>query len=72
MSAICAALKYPSDVEDDAASSCQFEMDSEGEVGGNELVEDDPQWILYNHVKNYTTPSGETLSDPFLKLPSKK
>uniref|UniRef100_A0A0B7AIS6 Protein polybromo-1 n=1 Tax=Arion vulgaris TaxID=1028688 RepID=A0A0B7AIS6_9EUPU len=72
MSAICAALKYPSDVEDDAASSSQFDIDSEGEDGGNELVEDDPQWILYNHIKNYTNSKGETLSDPFLKLPSKK
>ncbi|BFZ08168.1 hypothetical protein BsWGS_11204 [Bradybaena similaris] len=72
MSAVCAALKYPSDLDDDAASSSQFEMDSEGEEGGNGLVEDDPQWILYNHVKNYTNSKGEAIADTFQKLPSKK
>ncbi|CAL1527080.1 unnamed protein product [Lymnaea stagnalis] len=72
MSAVCAALKYPSEEEDETASSSQFEMDSEAEAAGNDLVEDDPQWILYNHVKNLTGANGDTLSDPFIKLPSKK
>lgn len=72
MSAICAALKYPSEEEDETASSSQFEIDSEAEGGSNDLVEDDPQWILYNHIKSYTDSNGETLSDPFIKLPSKK
>ncbi|CAG5124399.1 unnamed protein product [Candidula unifasciata] len=72
MSAVCAALKYPSDIDDDAASSSQFEMDSEGEDGGGGLVEDDPQWILYNHVKNFTNSKGEVIADTFQKLPSKK
>ncbi|XP_035825265.1 protein polybromo-1 isoform X1 [Aplysia californica] len=71
MSAVCAALKYQSS-EDDGASSSQFEMDSEAEGTGNDLVEDDPQWILYNHVKNVTGDDGDSLSEPFQKLPSKK
>ncbi|KAK6994776.1 protein polybromo-1-like isoform X1 [Biomphalaria glabrata] len=69
MSAICAALKYPSD---DNEESSHFEMDSEADGGGNDLVEDDPQWILYNYVKNYTDSTGDTIADPFIKLPSKK
>ena len=71
MSAVCAALKYQSS-EDDAASSSHFDMDSEAEGVGNDLVEDDPQWILYNHVKNIEDDDGDLLSEPFLKQPSKK
>ncbi|GFS20715.1 protein polybromo-1 [Elysia marginata] len=73
MSAVCASLKYPSEVEDnDGDSSSQFDMNSEVDGGSNGLVEDDPQWILYNFVKNFTDESNDTIADPFLKLPSKK
>lgn len=73
MSAVCASLKYPSEVEDnDGNSSSQFDFNSEADVGSSGLVEDDPQWILYNFVKNYTDEDNDTIADPFLKLPSKK
>ncbi|GFO15453.1 polybromo 1 [Plakobranchus ocellatus] len=73
MSAVCASLKYPSDEEDRKVNSpSPFDMDSEADAGNNELVEDDPQWILYNYIKNYTNENNDTISDPFLRLPSKK
>ena len=73
MSAVCASLKYPSEAEDnDGDSSSQFDINSEMDGGSNDLVEDDPQWILYNFIKNYTNENNDTISDPFLRLPSKK
>jgi len=48
----------------------ESESDSESEMAEEKL--DDPLWSLYSRIKNYTTPSGNTLSEPFLSLPSKR
>jgi len=70
MSAVCAALKYQS--SDDEEEEDQFDMDEDVEAGVNGLEEDDPQWMLYNHVKNITDDRHNTLAEPFLKMPSKR
>ena len=69
MSAVCAALEYQQ--SDDDAESSHFDLDSDGD-GGNDMEEDDPQWILYNHVKDFPGDDGEIISEPFMKLPSRK
>ncbi|XP_025107191.1 protein polybromo-1-like isoform X11 [Pomacea canaliculata] len=66
LSAVCAALRYQSEDDDTASSQMDFEGDSDGEES------DSPFWALYFAVKNYTSSEGEILSQPFLKLPSKK
>ena len=56
MSAVCAALKYKQDGDTAAgadADPATFDLDADMEAGSGSgaLVEDDPQWILFNHVK---------------------
>lgn len=74
MSAICAALKYPSDDEDDEASLDASLMDYDDDSGAETIMsEDDNLYVmLLNVVKNYKLPSGETVHEPFIKLPSKR
>ncbi|XP_076447907.1 protein polybromo-1-like isoform X4 [Babylonia areolata] len=66
LSAVCAALKYQSEDDDTASSQMEYEGDSDLED------EDSPFWVLYRTVKDYKTPEGDDLSQPFCKLPSKK
>ncbi|KAK7457993.1 hypothetical protein BaRGS_00039138 [Batillaria attramentaria] len=66
LSAVCAALKYQSEDDDTASSQMEFEGDSDFEDA------DSPFWALYCTIKDYRTPAGDVLSQPFLKLPSKK
>ena len=50
----------------------QYE-DSESEESEEENIDtDDPMWALYAKVRNYETPSGVSLAEPFLTLPSKR
>eukprot|EP00105_Crassostrea_gigas_P034204 XP_019918352.1 PREDICTED: protein polybromo-1-like isoform X16 [Crassostrea gigas] len=74
MSAICAALKYPSDDEDDEASLDASLMDYDDDSGAETIMsEDDNLYVmLLNAVKNYKLSSGETVHEPFIKLPSKR
>lgn len=82
LSAICAALNYQSEedasaVESDIASCHDniSQMDFEDESGGEGSVaegEDNVQWMLYNSVKNLKNSLGQSLSEPFMKLPSKR
>lgn len=48
----------------------------EGEEAGNDSGPEDadinPQWQLYETVKNHQAPQGYLLSEPFLRLPSRK
>ncbi|XP_050414822.1 protein polybromo-1 isoform X3 [Patella vulgata] len=71
MSAICAALTYPSDDESDTTevNTSQIDYDSEADTTVSE--DENPQWALYNTIRNYQTPDGD-LSLPFLKLPNKR
>lgn len=47
--------------------------DSESEESEEENIDsEDPLWILYEHVRKYETPSGISLTEPFLTLPSKR
>ncbi len=71
---MCAALRYPSDDENEASSQTGSQMDYEAESEGESTVTEDesPLWALYLAVKNYRTPAGDQLSEPFLKLPSKR
>ena len=53
-------------------SELQYE-DSESDESEEDAVDDeDPLWALYSHVRNYETPSGLKLYEPFLTLPSKR
>ncbi|XP_046573937.1 protein polybromo-1-like isoform X7 [Haliotis rubra] len=74
LSAVCAALKYQSDEDAEVASQSGSHMDYEAESEGDTSVAEDesPLWGLYYAVKNYKTPNGDQLSEPFLKLPSKR
>ena len=36
------------------------------------MDEEDPLWALYLHIRNFETPSGVKLYEPFLNLPSKR
>ncbi|XP_078341269.1 protein polybromo-1-like isoform X6 [Crassostrea virginica] len=74
MSAICAALKYPSDDEDDEASLDASLMEYDDDSGTETIMsEDDNLYLmLLNAVKNYKMSSGKTISEPFVKLPSKR
>ncbi len=44
--------------------------ESEGDDGQHDT--DNPLWQLYTYVRNYETPSGVKLYEPFLTLPSKR
>ena len=48
------------------------ESESEDESSEDEENINDPLWILYNYIRNYSTPSGVNLAEPFLSLPSKR
>lgn len=52
-----------------------MKMNDEGDDSEVEDVEAnplDPQWQLYEAVKSYTSIAGEVLSDPFMRLPSRR
>ena len=78
LSAICAALEYISDNDSTNTPSCHdnlSQMDYEEESGGEGSVaepEENVQWMLYNAVKEHKNSLGQNLSDPFLKLPSRR
>ncbi|KAL1139328.1 hypothetical protein AAG570_006314 [Ranatra chinensis] len=61
LSAITAALKNEEEEEDD---------DESESIVGEEP--DNPCWQLFNTVKSATSPQGQSLSEPFYKLPSKR
>ncbi|XP_013402941.2 protein polybromo-1-like [Lingula anatina] len=80
LSAICAALKYPEDEEEelseiaschDQLSQMDYEEDS-AEEGSVTEPEETVQWVLFNAVKNAKNSLGQGLADPFLKLPNRR
>ena len=44
----------------------------ESEEDDTAEVADDPMWVLYNKVRQYETPAGIRLAEPFMTLPSKR
>ncbi|XP_048738876.1 LOW QUALITY PROTEIN: protein polybromo-1-like [Ostrea edulis] len=75
MSTICAALKYPSDEEEDFEASLDASLlDYDDDSGAETIMSEDDSLnvVLLNAVKNYKLPSGETIFEPFVKLPSKR
>ncbi|XP_074645019.1 protein polybromo-1-like isoform X2 [Tubulanus polymorphus] len=76
LSAVCAALEYQSDsdVPDDLGQSVSHteEDDDSGTESSMYEGDDGPLWALYNTVKNYKNSMGQTLSEPFMKLPSRR
>lgn len=77
LSAVVAALKYASEEEPDlppvaetSDSLVEYEEDSGGETTVSE--EENLNWALFTFVKNYKTNLGTVLSEPFLKLPSRR
>ncbi|XP_062616162.1 protein polybromo-1-like [Saccostrea cucullata] len=75
MSAVCAALKYPSDDEDDLEASMDASLLDYDDDSGAETImsEDDNLYVtLLNAVKTHRMSSGETIFEPFVKLPSKR
>ncbi|KAL5013533.1 hypothetical protein ScPMuIL_007803 [Solemya velum] len=76
LSAICAALKYQDDeaMEDFSMLDTSGQMEYEDESGGETTMseEENPYWSLFNAIRNFRTPDGYTISEPFLKLPSRR
>ena len=76
MSAICASLTYPSDEEDllDTSQDLSFmDYDDDSDVETIMSEEDNSTFTaLVTAVKQFRTVSGETIHEPFLKLPSKR
>ena len=77
LSLVIAALDSDSDKEDMVAPPITVpqpdyeDMDSGGEESTNE-TEEDPLWLLYRAVKGQRNSLGLRISEPFLKLPSKR
>lgn len=83
MTDICADLQYPSDDdmepilyddEDDDSILDQSQIDYDDESGTETIMSDDesPFWALFNAVKTYRDSTGQTIYEPFVKLPSKR
>ena len=78
LSAICAALTYEDEDDESDRTSCHdnlSQMDYEDESGAEGSVvesEDSVLWSLYNSIKNYKNSLGQALSEPFMRLPSKR
>lgn len=67
--------------EDDEEEDDDLEEDDDGVGSGGEETREidynpsDPRYIymqVFNFIVNYKNSHGQTISDPFLKLPSKK
>ncbi|XP_067123626.1 protein polybromo-1 isoform X3 [Centruroides vittatus] len=84
-SAITAALQYESDFDDRGSNTPSYsstgienmvEESNEAQDEGNESGPDDadtnPQWQLYETVKNYQKSPSHLLSEPFQRLPSRR
>ena len=78
LSAEVAALEYPAEIPvlpavlpiKDPVIDYEEESGAEGSVVGGE--EDNVQLAMFNAVQNYKNPLGQIISEPFLKLPSKR
>ncbi|XP_054712195.1 LOW QUALITY PROTEIN: protein polybromo-1-like [Uloborus diversus] len=83
-SAIISALQYESDaipkvdLTSDIASPPSIDLADEsrdgddGNESGPEDADNNPQWLLYETVKNYINPQGYQLSEPFWTLPNRR
>ncbi|XP_015918691.2 protein polybromo-1 isoform X3 [Parasteatoda tepidariorum] len=85
-SAIISALKYEqeaipkidltseiaSPMSVDVADESRDAADDDGNESDPEDADNNPQWILFETVKNYANPQGYTLSEPFWTLPSRR
>lgn len=54
----------------DTSGQMEYEDESGGETTMSE--EENPYWSLFNAIRNFRTPDGYTISEPFLKLPSRR
>ena len=84
MTDVCADLQYPSDDgipqpilfddEDDESLLDQSQIDFDDESGTETVMSEDesPYWTLLNAVKTYRDDTGQTIYEPFVKLPSKR
>ncbi|XP_078668227.1 protein polybromo-1-like isoform X1 [Branchiostoma floridae x Branchiostoma belcheri] len=75
LSAITAALQYSSEEEEQSETSERVsitEYEEESEADSSMYEEGNTFLALYDHVRGYSTGQGMCLSEPFLKLPSKK
>lgn len=84
MTDICADLQYPSDDdipeiqydddEDEESLLDQSQLDYDDESGTETIIseEESPYWSLLNAVKSHRDHTGQTIYEPFVKLPSKR
>ena len=51
-----------------------MEYEEESGTEGSVITdtEDNPQWILFNTIRQYRNSYGQQISDPFMKLPNKR
>lgn len=80
-SAITAALQYEDESEEEETQEIdeeEMEIDEEEVEEEEEGEEDydgdreDPMWLIFEHISNYTNSAGANLSDPFRRLPSRR
>lgn len=82
-SAVTAALQYEDESEEDVQEEGEDEemeideeeVEEEEEEGEEEDYDgdrEDPMWLIFEHIGNFKNSSGENLSDPFRRLPSKR
>ncbi len=78
-SAITAALKYEGDNEMDISQSANTSNygdetmnDDVANFSDPEDAETNPQWQLFEAIRSLTNPQGIALSDPFMRLPSRR
>lgn len=70
MSAITAALQYESEGEDAIMQEEEADEDEEDAVDPDDS--ENPQWQLYEAVRTHQNFQGYVLSEPFLRLPSRR
>ncbi|XP_054159382.1 protein polybromo-1-like isoform X2 [Oppia nitens] len=80
MSAAVAALKYETDSDMDASVQSTNTSNYGDETTNDDVTtfsdpedaENNPQWQLFEAICNHSTPAGTALSDPFMRLPSRR
>ncbi|XP_052070858.1 protein polybromo-1-like isoform X2 [Mytilus californianus] len=86
MTDICADLQYPTDddvpqvqyddIDDDEDSMLeQSQLDYDDDSGAETVASEDnesPFWTIFNAVKAFRDANGQTIYEPFVKLPSRR
>lgn len=86
MTDICADLQYPTDddvpqvqydeIDEDEDSMLEnSQMEYDDDSGAETVASEDnesPFWTIFNAVKSFRDANGQTIYEPFVKLPSRR